>query len=44
MVHPDDREKITFTTLWGTFMYEKMPFGIMNVIDTFQRDMDIEFV
>jgi hypothetical protein len=44
MVHPDDREKTTFTTPWGTFMYAKMPFGLMNVGATFQREMDIAFV
>jgi len=43
MVHPDDREKTTFTTLWGTFMYTKMSFGLMNVGATFQREMDISF-
>jgi hypothetical protein len=35
MVHPDDREKTTFTTPWGAFMYAKMPFGLMNVDATF---------
>ena len=24
-MHPDDREKTSFTTPWGTFMYDKMP-------------------
>jgi hypothetical protein len=43
-VHPDDREKTTFTTPWGTFMYAKMPFGMMNVGATFQRAMDIAFI
>lgn len=43
-VHPDDREKTTITTPWGTFMYEKMPFGLMNAGATFQRAMDIAFV
>ena len=43
-MHPDDREKTTFTTPWGTFMYDKMPFGLMNAGATFQRDMDIDFV
>jgi hypothetical protein len=33
-----------FTTPWGTFMYEKFPFGLMNVGETFQRVMDIAFV
>jgi hypothetical protein len=42
--HPDDKEKTTFTTPWGTFMYEKMPFGLMNAGATFQRAMDIAFV
>jgi hypothetical protein len=44
LVHPDDQEKTTFTTPWGTFMYVKMPFGLMNVGATFQREMDISFV
>ena len=43
-MHLDDREKTTFTTPWGTFMYDKMPFGLMNVGATFQRNMDIAFV
>jgi hypothetical protein len=37
-------KKTTFTTPWGTFMYEKMPFVLMNVGETFQRAMDIAFV
>ena len=43
-MHPDDKEKTTFTTPWGTFMYDKMPFGLMNAGATFQRAMDIAFV
>jgi hypothetical protein len=43
-MHLDDREKTTFTTPWGTFMYDKMPFGLINVGATFQREMDIAFV
>ena len=43
-VHEDDREKNAFMTPWGTFMYDKMPFGIMNIGTTFQRAMDIYFV
>ena len=44
MVHPDDQENTAFTTPWGTFMYAKMPFGLMNAGETFQRAMDIAFV
>jgi hypothetical protein len=44
LVFPEDREKTTFTTPWGTFMYAKMPFGLMNVGETFQRAMDIAFI
>jgi hypothetical protein len=43
-VMPEDREKTTFTTPWGTFMYAKMPFGLMNTGATFQRAMDIAFI
>jgi hypothetical protein len=35
-VFPKDREKTTFTTPWGTFMYTNMPFGLMNTGVTFQ--------
>ena len=42
-VQPDDQEKTTFSTPWGTFMYPKMPFVLMNVGATFQRAMDISF-
>jgi hypothetical protein len=31
----DDKEKTTFTTPWGTFMYDKMPFRLMNTGVTF---------
>jgi hypothetical protein len=44
LIHPDDQEKTAFTTPWGTFMYLKMPFGLMNAGATFQRAMDIIFV
>jgi hypothetical protein len=43
-VLPEDREKTTFTTPWGTFMYAKMPFGLMNAGANFQRAMDIAFI
>jgi hypothetical protein len=36
VMHPNDREAMTFTTPWGTFMYEKITFGLINVGDTFQ--------
>eukprot|EP00253_Pinus_taeda_P020102 PITA_20102 len=44
VVHRDDQEKTAFTTRWGTFMYSKMPFGLVNARATFQRAMDITFV
>jgi len=43
LVHPDDQDKTTFTTPWGTFKYVKMPFGLKNAGATFQRAMDISF-
>ena len=41
LVLPEDQLKTAFTTPWGTFMYVKMPFGLMNTGETFQRAMDI---
>ena len=31
LVHPEDQENTAFTAPWGTFMYAKMPFRLMNV-------------
>ena len=38
-----DRYKTTFTTRWGTFAYDRMPFGLVNAGVTFQRAMHIAF-
>jgi hypothetical protein len=35
IVHEDDRENTVFTTPWGTFMYDKISFSLMNVGETF---------
>jgi len=43
LVHEDDKDKIAFTTLWGTFHYAKMPFRLKNAGATFHRAMDIAF-
>eukprot|EP00253_Pinus_taeda_P027185 PITA_27185 len=43
LVHPDDQLKTTFRTKWGTYAYQKMPFGLINAGATFQRDMDTAF-
>ncbi|GJX79731.1 reverse transcriptase domain-containing protein [Tanacetum coccineum] len=34
---PKDQEKTTFTCPYGTFAYRRMPFGLCNAPDTFQR-------
>jgi hypothetical protein len=44
VVHEDNKEKISFTTPWGTFMYYKMSYCLMNAGATFQRAMDLAFV
>ena len=44
LVLPSDQDKTAFTTPWGTFMYVKIPFGLMNAGATFQRAMDIAFL
>lgn len=42
MVDEEDKLKISFTTKWGTFAYKRMPFGLINVGATIQREMDEE--
>ena len=36
---PEDMEKTTFLTMWGTFCYKVMPFGLKNVGAMYQRAM-----
>src|SRR3954466_2719325 len=36
---PEDMEKTTFITSWGTFCNKVMPFGLRNVRATYQRAM-----
>ncbi|KAA3466170.1 Retrovirus-related Pol polyprotein from transposon 17.6 [Gossypium australe] len=38
-MHSEDIEKTTFITLWGTFCYKVMPFGLKNARATYQRAM-----
>ena len=40
---PEDMEKTTFLTMWGTFCYKVMPFGLKNVGTTYQRPMVMLF-
>ena len=34
-VLPEDQKKTSFITPWGTFMYAKIPFGLINAGATF---------
>nr|GEY75078.1 reverse transcriptase domain-containing protein [Tanacetum cinerariifolium] len=38
-IDPKDQEKTTFTCLYRTFAYRRMPFGLCNAPGTFQRCM-----
>lgn len=43
MVDKEDRLKTTFTMKWGTFTYRRISFALINIGDTFEREMDITF-
>jgi hypothetical protein len=36
-IAPQDQDKTTFTSPWGTFSYRVLPFGLCNAPTTFQR-------
>lgn len=40
----EDQFKTLFITPWGTFAYNRMPFGIINTGTTFQRAMNLSFI
>jgi hypothetical protein len=42
LVKEDDQLK-TDTTPWGTYKYLRIPFGLTNTRDNFQRAMDYAF-
>ena len=37
LMAPDDMEKTTFITEWGTYCYRVMPFGLKNVGATYHK-------
>jgi hypothetical protein len=40
---PTDQDKTAFICPWGTFAYQKLPFGLKNVGVTFQRAISYAF-
>ena len=43
LVKEEDQLKTTFTTKRGTMTYKKMPFGLSNAGETFQKAMEMAF-
>ena len=43
LVSNEDHLKTTFNTKWGTYVYRKIPFGLIHSGTTFQRAMHIAF-
>ena len=39
----ENMEKTTFITLWGTFSYKLMSFGLKNTRETYQQAMVVLF-
>eukprot|EP00833_Pecoramyces_ruminatium_P018235 jgi/Orpsp1_1/1192267/evm.model.d7180000091854.1 len=39
-MHPEDRDITCFTTMYGNFNFQVMPFGLCNAPATFQREMN----
>ena len=39
-MHPEDRDITCFTTIFGNFNFQVMPFGLCNAPATFQREMN----
>ncbi|XP_015163009.1 RNA-directed DNA polymerase homolog [Solanum tuberosum] len=39
LIAPEDQEKTTFTCPYGTYAFKCIPFGLCNVLATFQRCM-----
>lgn len=44
LVDEPDRINTTFKMKWGTFAFRRMPFGLINVGATFQREIDTAFM
>ena len=42
-IKPEDQHKTAFIGPWGTFAYQKIPFGLKNAGATFQRAMTLIF-
>jgi len=43
-MHPDDKDKTAFTTMYGNYNFRVMPFGLCNAPATFQREMNRIFL
>jgi hypothetical protein len=43
-IHPDDKDKIGFITTFGSFLYERLAYGLVEALSTIQKIIDVTLI